>query len=112
MNKHQAHTQIHVQSGLQTGQVALATAGGEGGSVANSESQDALMHSQVEVPAGLCQGYTDGPQGRASLGQRQVPGEDKGCRGRLASVSLSSRQSVRPPCLLIILPGLKPECLG
>lgn len=101
MNKHQAHTQIHVQSGLQTGQVALATAGGEGGSVANSESQDALMHSQVEVPAGLCQGYTDGPQGRASLGQRQVPGEDKGCReGWLRSVCPLGNPCARPAFLL------------
>ena len=45
------HThQIHVRSGLVTGQ-------GKGRRLCgHSESQGALMHSQAEVPAGLCGG--------------------------------------------------------
>ena len=79
--------------------------------MANSESCDALMHSQAEVPTGLCRGCTDGPQGRACPGQRQAPGRTRAAEeGWLQPVC--PLQSVHLPCLLITLPGLKPQSLG
>lgn len=112
MSKRQAHTHIHVQTGLRTGQVALATEG-EGGRLCGQQREpghpDALAGGG---PRRALLGIHWWASGKGQPGAETSSWEGKGCGGRLAPVGLSSRQSVRLPCLLIILPGLKPECLG